>query len=84
MIPTATMKLKDIATTGPQNLCCWRLAPSDVLSSLYKELLSSSKALPVESINKTQTDQTNLKVIQFIKQIMNNKIGKFTIINDQR
>jgi len=58
MIPTATTKLKDIATTGPQNLCCCLLAPSDVLSSLYKELLSSSKARPTNS----QTDQKSLKV----------------------
>jgi hypothetical protein len=30
MIPTATKKLNVSATLGPQNLCCWRLAPSEV------------------------------------------------------
>ena len=45
-MPTATMKLNVNATTGPQNRCCWRLAPSEVRSSLKRELLSSSNARP--------------------------------------
>jgi len=34
IIPTATIKLKDSATTGPQYFCCCRFAPSEVLISL--------------------------------------------------
>jgi hypothetical protein len=47
MIPTATAKLNVRATDGPQNRCCWRLAPSELCISLYRELRSSSSARPV-------------------------------------
>lgn len=70
IMPTATMKLNVNATTGPQNRCCWRLAPSEVRSSLKRELLSSSKARPDDfkyekfKINKSSNEQCILFFVE--------------------
>jgi hypothetical protein len=50
MIPTDTTKLKVRATVGPQNCCCCRLAPSDVLRSEMRLARRSSSAIPAITI----------------------------------
>jgi hypothetical protein len=59
MIPTATAKLNVNATLGPQNRCCWRLAPSEPCISLYKELRNSSSARP-DKFNSSMSERENL------------------------